>query len=71
MRRICWDIDRLTGAYHPLHATKSKLEFSVKEDESLFEVVTVRRWSTTRGNMDVDQAKAACRVFACQTTFPL
>jgi hypothetical protein len=63
MRRVCWDIDRLTRLHDALRAAEDSLKFAFKHDESFFEVVTVWRWSATRGYMHVDQAKAASRVF--------
>jgi hypothetical protein len=63
MRRICWDVDRLTRAYHLFGATKSNVEFAFKNGERLFEVVTVRGRCATGRYMHVDQAKPARRVF--------
>jgi hypothetical protein len=63
MRRVCWDIDCLTRPHDAFRATEGGLKFAFKHDESFFEVVTVWRWSATRGYMHVDETKVACSVF--------
>lgn len=64
MRRICWDIDRLTRAYHLLCATESRLNLAFKHSKSFFEVMAMRRRPAIPRYMHVDQAKPARRVFA-------
>src|SRR5437879_3880682 len=66
MRRVRWYIDRLTCPYHLLLAAKGSLNFALKDAESFFEVVTVRRRPATRGYVHVNQAELSSRVFAAQ-----
>jgi transcriptional regulator len=64
MRRICGDIDSVTRAHHLFGTTKSNVEFAFKQGESLFKVVTMRRWSAARRDVHIDKAEAARRVLA-------
>ena len=64
MRRICWDVDRLTCAYHLLRATEGGHNLALKHSETFFKVMAMRRRPAIRGHMHVNQAKSARCVFA-------
>jgi hypothetical protein len=66
MWRIRWHVDCLARAYYLVRPPKNKVEFAIKQRESFLEIVTVRRGSTARRHVPVDQAKAACCIVAAQ-----
>src|SRR6202046_592547 len=66
MRRIRGNIYRIPCAHHRLLSAKRRLKFALEKNESLLEIVSMRRRHASRRNVHVDQAEAPLRVFTRQ-----
>jgi hypothetical protein len=64
MRRVCGDVNCVSGARDLFGAAKSYIEFSYEQGEGLFEIVTVRWWPASWRDVHVNQAEPACGVFS-------
>ena len=58
MRRVGWNVDRITCTNGGLFASKRHFDLALQQYESLFEVVAMRTGPTARRNVHVDHAEA-------------
>jgi hypothetical protein len=59
MRSIRWNMDCLPGSDNALLSAKNGLKLAIEKNEAFFEIMAMRRGSTSRGNMHVDETKPA------------
>src|SRR6204780_457369 len=64
MRSVRGDVDGVAALDDGFLSTKGRLQLSLKKDESLLEVVAMRRRATAGRNVHVDDAKATVGLVA-------
>jgi len=64
MRRVDGDIDGFACLYNRFFAAKGGFNLTFQQDECFFKVMAMRRRAAARRDVYVNQAVAACRVFA-------
>src|ERR1039458_504538 len=64
VRRVRRDVDGIASLDDVFLSTKGSFHLSLKQYESLLEVVAMRPWATARRNVHVDNAKASVGLVA-------
>src|SRR5450755_2299265 len=64
MRRIRRNVHGLAGAHDGLRTAEGRLDLPLEKNERLLEIVPMRRRSTARWNVHVDDAEVAGSVVA-------
>jgi hypothetical protein len=66
VRRVGWNVGRLTGSHDRFGAAEGKLYLALENGKHLLEIVAMRRRAAAGRNKHVNETVATGGVFACQ-----
>ena len=66
VRSVCWNVDRFSSAHSTLLPSESSLQFTVKKNKGLLEIMAMRWRTASRRNVHIDKSVSTCSIHSGQ-----
>ena len=66
VRSVRWNVDRFSTAHNSFLPSESSLQFTVKKNKALLEIMAMRGRAASGRNMHIDQGESACGIHSGQ-----